>query len=193
MADRQCSLQQHTSNMIALEKHILEAVERQANDESVKAHAEAARLIEHIRGTLAGHVKSLEAYQDELGNEWAAAVKAAVTTVAGWLAGVYDKVREHEVSRMLRDDYTALSLAAISYTMLHTTALGNGDRTLAALAAQHLKHLTPLIVEISEVIPSVVAVEVKAHVATFDTSVVAESVSATQEAWKARISESYAG
>ena len=46
---------------------------------------------------------------------------------------------------MLRDDYTALSLAAISHTMLHTTGLALQNQPLADLAQRYLKDITPII------------------------------------------------
>jgi hypothetical protein len=40
---------------------------------------------------------------------------------------------------MLRDDYTALNLAAIGYHMLHTTGMGLQNQATADLALRHLK------------------------------------------------------
>ena len=44
-----------------------------------------------------------------------------------------DKIRAEELSKDLRDDYTALNLSAISYVMLITTSLACGDRETAEL------------------------------------------------------------
>ena len=87
---------------------------------------------------------------------------------------------------MLRDDYTALSLAAISYTMLHTTALALNDQPTAELALRHLKDFTPLITEISRVIPQVVVHELTEDFPTVNMSSATASMRSTQEAWDAK-------
>ena len=90
-----------------------------------------------------------------------ATAKAAVATALGAFAGLYDKVRKDPVSRMLRDDYTALNMASFSYTMLHTTALAFHDEPVASLALKHLQDLTPLIMHLNEVVPHVVVKELQ--------------------------------
>ena len=62
---------------------------------------------------------------------------------------------------MLREDYTALSLAAIRYHMLHTTGLALQDQAMADLALRHLKDWTPIIVEISQAVHPVVVQELR--------------------------------
>ena len=78
----------------------------------------------------------------------------------GVAAGLYDKVRSTELSRMLRDDYTALNLAAISYSMMHTMALALNEENVALLAKRHLEQIPPITDAIRDVIPHVVADEI---------------------------------
>jgi hypothetical protein len=103
--------------------------------------------------------------------------------IAGVAAGLYDKVRHDPVSKMLRDDYTALSLTAISYTMLHTTALALQKQPLADLAQRYLKDITPIIVDISQVIPGVVLKDLEDNEVMIDRAVGQEAVRKTQQAW----------
>ena len=49
---------------------------------------------------------------------------------------VIDKLRAEEVSKDFRDDYTALSLSNVSYTMLMTTCIACNDNETADLANQ---------------------------------------------------------
>ena len=56
----------------------------------------------------------------------------------------------------MRDDYAAFSLAAISYSMLHTTALGLGNQRVATTAEQFLTDYAGAIERINEIISSVV-------------------------------------
>lgn len=185
MEKRQETLRQYVSDMQATEKHIHEAVTRQTDDESVKQQPEASRLINRLHQTLDTHINTLESHNKMLDGS-SSSIKDAITTTLGAMAGLYDKVRTKQVSRMLRDDYTALSLAAISYTMLHTTALGLNDQHTADIALRHLKDLTPLITEISRIMPQVVALELTEDHPNLNVSSAPESMRRTQEAWDAK-------
>jgi hypothetical protein len=74
----------------------------------------------------------------------------------GKAAGVIDLVRTEGISKSLRDDYAAFSLAAISYSMLYTTALGLGNPQVASLAQRHLTDYAQAIERINEIMPGVV-------------------------------------
>jgi ferritin-like metal-binding protein YciE len=185
--DRVDILQQYVSDMLALERHIHEAVSRQKHDATVQKHPQASSLINRIEETLDEHIEHLEQHIELLGGEVTKPIKDAVSAVAGVAAGLYDKVRSEQISKMLRDDYTALGLAAISYTMLHTTGLAMGDPRTADIALRHLTHWTPLITEISEVIPSVVTKELADNGATVSPTITQEAVRNTQHAWSREV------
>ncbi|MDP9291934.1 MAG: hypothetical protein M3O82_06190 [Verrucomicrobiota bacterium] len=177
------ALRMYVNDMVALEKHILEAIERQVDDSRVKARPEVFSLVEKLHRTLHLHVDALENHAAALGGGGGATVKAAVTAVAGTFAGIYDKIRKDPVSRMLRDDYTALSLATISYTMLTTTGIAFREETIAGLAERHLRDYTPIVVQLSEIIPPVVADELRDEDASIDSQAGAEAVRRTHKAW----------
>lgn len=140
-------------------------------------------MISQIEATLDEHIEHLERHLKALGGSDSSPVKSAVSAVAGVVAGLYDKVRDEKVSKMLRDDYTALSLAAISYTMLHTTGLALAAAETADIALGHLQHWTPLIVNISEVIPLVVAKELAEDPGQVSPNIGQQAVRNTQTAW----------
>jgi hypothetical protein len=98
-------------------------------------------------------------------------------------ASVIENVRTDPISKNLRDDYTALGLAAVSYTMLHTTGQALMDQQTADLAANYLKDYTPLIAEIGEVIPEVVVSELRDETELLNPGAAVEAVRRTQEAW----------
>lgn len=184
MSENQETLLQYTGDMLSLTKHTHEAVERQMADDDVKKSAEASRIINKIDGILEAHISSLDAHMKELGGDATSPVKEAVGSLLGVAAGLYDRVRTDTVSKMLRDDYTALSLAAISLTMLHTTGLALKSQRTADLAKQQLLAISPIIVEISEVMPHVVVPELMDAGEVVDAGVAEQAVKNTQEAWK---------
>lgn len=158
--NRQETIQKHLSDLLALERHILEAVERQRGDENVRAHPEVNEVVIRIDRMLKAHVAELESAAAAVGGGKGSVVKKALGGAMGVAAGLYDKVRSNELSRMLRDDYTALNLAAISYTMMHTMALAVDEENVARLAKRHLEQIPPVTDAIRDIIPHVVADEI---------------------------------
>jgi hypothetical protein len=185
MADKnRDALRSYLADMAAVEKHIMEAVERQYKDDDIRQFPNAHQFLHRLMGVLQQHVNALEGHLESFpGGGAAHTVKEAVTGVLGAIAGVYDKVRKDTASRALRDDYTALSLAVISYTMLHTTALGLRQGATAELALRQLKDLTPLLVELSQVIPPIVLRELSFEGYDVETGLDQQAVRSTQEAW----------
>ncbi len=170
--------------MSAVIEHILEAVKRQREDETVRNHLDANKVIIEIERVLKQHASALENLAEQLGAKGESVVKKAITEALGIAAGLYDKVRQDKVSRMLRDDYTALSLAAMGYTAMHTFGLAIKEDRIANLALNHLKDVTPLLVELSKVLPLVVAQETKEeNDFPVDASAGETAVTNTQHAW----------
>lgn len=178
------SLQTYVSDMLALERHIREPLERQLNDRDAARFSGAQRVFASIKSVTDNHIAALEAQLDALGGHAASPVKSMWSSLLGVGAAAVDSVRKTRVSKNLRDDSTALSLAAISYTMLHTTALGLGDQTTASLAQRHLRDITPLIVEISRVMPQVVLEELRADGESVDLSVASIAESTVADSWR---------
>lgn len=188
MKDNRETLRPYIADMGAVVKHIQEAVARQQNDDDFKKIPQALDVVNRLDTILKRQTQQLESHLEKFpAGGMAGAVKSTVTGVLGAVAGVYDKVRSETVSRGLRDDYTALNLAAISYTMLHTSALALSESTTADLALRGLKELTPLIMQIVEVVPHAVVTELSKDGKTADASVVQRAIRETQEAWAAPV------
>ncbi|MDB6004138.1 MAG: hypothetical protein JWR15_1125 [Prosthecobacter sp.] len=177
------NLRMYVNDTAAMAKHIEEAFDRQRKDEEVRSHIAAHQLIESMHSILAAQRVEMDRQAHELGGGVGAVVKEAVTTLAGSLAGLYGKVRKHPLSRILRDNYMALSLACVAYEMLHTTALGMGQKGLASVALRHLTELTPLIMAVTRIIPEVVLMELAKDDASIDVSVAKQALENTLGAW----------
>ncbi len=154
------TLSMYVNDMLAVEKDIFNAVDSQAKDETV-AKAGVSALVRQIAADSGARVQALEALTKTRENKIGAAVKGAIATAAGTLAGLYDKVRQHPVSRSLRDDYVALSLAAVAYSMLYTTAVAFEDDEVADVALNSLSQITGQVKKLGSAIPSVVVHELK--------------------------------
>jgi len=65
-------------------------------------------------------------------------------------------VRNEDLPKNLRDDYTAASLAAIGYVMLHTTAVSLGEETIGERALAHLKDYARIVMTLHNIVPAAV-------------------------------------
>lgn len=178
----------YVGDMIATERHIKEAIERQLDDEKIDNYHNARAVLERVDRVLEQHLDALNRRHEAMvGDSANRKLKEATTRVTGWVTGLYDKMRGEKVSRAIRDDYAALAFDSICYTMLHTTALAYQDRTTADLAMTHLKDLTPLVVEVSRLVPHVVAIELAEDEdePRADASVADAAERNTQQAWSA--------
>lgn len=183
--NRKESIHKQISDMYAVEQHIRDAVARQRDDERLKNNVEANQVVIEIERVLNRHLEALDTLADHYDTQVQSAAKEALGKALGIAAGIYDRVRgKHPLSRDIRDNYTALSLAAMSYTAFHTYGLTVGEDRIADLASKHLKEITPLLVEISKVLPDIVAEET-AEESDFpaDASMAKQATANTQAAW----------
>ena len=148
----------YVTDMLALEQHIQKAIKGQIED----LDEDYPDVVSHLRVVereVDGHIESLKSLADRRadgGQGLADVVKRAGSAVLGAGAAAVDFVRNEKLPKNLRDDYTATSLAAIGYVMLHTTALSLGDREVADLAHRHLKDHARSVMRLHNLIPSAV-------------------------------------
>jgi ferritin-like metal-binding protein YciE len=177
-------LRDYVSDILVLENRILQSVERQTRDDRVKRQRDAYELLQRVESTLSGHTLALERHLASSNGGSESFIKRATATAVDVASAFYEKVRADEgVSKALSDDYTALSHAAISYSMLHAAALALEAPEVADLALRHLTELTPLVVALSRVIPNVVAEELSREGIGLAVSAGAEAAENTRKAW----------
>jgi ferritin-like metal-binding protein YciE len=183
MADQKTLLQKYVSDMVALESHIYQAIDKQVKENidepDVKMRFQTfAKTLEAHQSTLADRLKAL-------GGAANSPVKEGVAAALGIAAGVIDKFRSEEVSKDFRDDFTALCLSLISYQMLYTTAVALGDRQTADLAATNVKDNAQFVNYIQQILPQVVVSELKKnHEVSVDASAVEETKNLVDSIWK---------
>lgn len=174
----------YVSDMIALEQHILQPIQAQANDEALQSIPSALKCINAMIMTVESHVRQLEARLEALGGHGGVGVKSGVASMMGAVAAAIENVRKTEVSKDLRDDYTALCLGSVSYTMLHTTASGLHDQLTADLAIRHLRDYATLIVQLGAVIPTVVLKELGDLGVAVDMALMEKARQEEENAWR---------
>jgi ferritin-like metal-binding protein YciE len=183
MEKHQQTVADYVGDMVALESHIEEALDRQLKETQDDPEARAA--VQRFHDMVKAHRDSLKGLQEEVGTTAGNPIIAAGSTLLGKAAGVIDLVRTEGISKSLRDDYAAFSLAAISYSMLHTTALSLGNRKVAEVAERYITDYAGAIERINEVMPGVVARELAKDGHQTDDAAVGATRKMVAKAWKA--------
>ncbi len=178
------SLKQYVNDMIGLERDILNAIEFQLEDDHVKAYPDLIAILNQVQTNSESRLAMLKQLSAEEEASIGAAVKEGITAVTGTLAGIYGKVREHPVSRMVRDDIIALDVASVGYGMLYTLGLSIGHDECAALAGRGVDEMPPLIVALTDLLPIVVAEELAADGPLASPSAVQVATTRIRDAWK---------
>ena len=153
------SLKQYVNDMIGLEHHIINAVSLQREEDRVKIFGDLPTILDQLLSTSEARLVSLKKLSLAEDGAVGAAFKEGITSIAGSLAGLYGKIREHAVSKMVRDDIIAVHVTSIGYGMLLSLALAIGHEECAALATEGIEQTPPLIIALTDLLPMIVVQE----------------------------------
>lgn len=158
--DRETAINSYITDMLSLEDHISKALKGQIND--LKNHPDLAAEIRQVSQLVEHHIADLRSLAERRkAGGVAEAVKRAGAAVAGAAAGIIDLVRTEGLPKDLRDDYTAFSLATVSYVMLLSSAMSLNDQPVSELAERHLKQYTKVVMKLNNILPSAVIAELR--------------------------------
>jgi hypothetical protein len=161
MADTEHALATYISDMLALEEHVHVPFESQLRDADLARYPAADAMVRRLSDLSNTHIQSLQAALEAVGGHEAHAVKSTVANIEGWFASAIDKIRKTKIAKALRDDYTALSLCCVSYSMLLTTANALNAPDVAQLAQRHLRDYAQILMELGVAIPDVVVQDLR--------------------------------
>jgi ferritin-like metal-binding protein YciE len=179
----QVAIADYVEDMYAVESHIAEALDRQlsmfADQPEIRAEIVGFHAMANAqRDALAQLKKDLP--KEPVGNT----VKDVGSAVLGKAAGLIDKIRRESDAKALRDDYTAFNLAAVSYGMLHTTALALDEPNVAKLADTHLRGYAGAAQKINRLLPAVVVHDLEQDGLQTNAKAIKAAQSAIKKAWK---------
>ena len=174
----------YVSDMLALERHIVQPLEHQSKDAVAQKYPDAYRAIAEAFTSTQARITALESRLEALGGHAGSGVKSGVAATLGNVAAAIGDARKTEFSKYLRDDYSALALASASYTLLHTTALALGDATTASLAQTGLTSVATSVMRLSKTLPVTVLAELREEGLAIDASVVSEAQRHVDQAWQ---------
>ncbi len=129
------------------------ACELHAAEPSVTINEPAASLIARLRDLLLRHNTQGETLRGAL-DTTPGAGNSADAAGSAQVADFFLRMRKPRRSLILRDLSALLNLAAADLSILHSAALAMRREDLARLALDQLGELTPVIIEISRLLPS---------------------------------------
>lgn len=186
--DRDTAINSYITDMISLEDHIAKALKGQISD--LKDSPDLGAEIRQVHNLVEHHIADLRALAERRNaGGITETVKRAGAAVAGVAAGVIDLVRTEGLPKNLRDDYTAFSLATISYAMLYTTAAGLGEREVADLAQEHLRDYAGAVTRLNTLVPASVIRYLREEGLPVQESVLPEVGRTIKAAWEGEAGE----
>lgn len=177
-------LSKYISDMLGVVRHVHEAIERQLHDNDAAKFPEAQAIFAELTTELNTQRNHLDGLAAEVDADFRATGKEIVTAATGYITGLYDRLRNHPISKDLRDDYVALTLCCVAYEMLHTTGLALRHSHTADLALRHLQQLTPYVTRVGQIIPSVVVRELAEKGVSVDQSMANVAAENNRKAWR---------
>lgn len=151
----------YVEDLHSLVQHGLQPLGHQLSEATGGQHPAAATLIQDLKNTLEQHELSLRQRLQALGSSPTTGVQDAAATVAGGVAGVYNRVRTEAVSKSVRDDYTFLSHCSVSWLMLMSTARSLDDHDTEELAESGYRDTARLIIQVDRLMPDLVVEELR--------------------------------
>jgi hypothetical protein len=177
-------LHQLLSEQIALEEELSFKIREQLAEINETDFVEVTRLLKQTYDTLERHYAPLNNLLDKLDGVAKLAREETITSNGvGLDIKPESEPKIPKISRMLREDYSALSNITFSNAQLHTIALALESRDTADLALEHLKNLMPLVFQVEELVPEVIMRELMAESLKVDISVAEIAQNNTRLAW----------
>jgi hypothetical protein len=180
-------LRLYSSDLLELQRHIVDVVKDQTDQEEVRRYPEVQQLVTKIQDTVGRHFNELEQGVESLGGEKSSLLKQAMGRVAEAAMEMVIKAEGSEkCSKVLRNNYLALDAASLGSLMLYTTAVAFNNDRIGEISERHFNELSSLAVEIREMVPEIVVKEFADQGYSVNSKVTEEVNRKAQQAWGQR-------
>jgi hypothetical protein len=177
-------LRLYSSDLLELQRHIIDMLKDQTDQEEVRRYPEVQQLVTRIQGTVGRHFNELEQGLESLGGEKSSLLKQAMGTVAGAAMGMATKAEGSEkCSKVLRNNYAALNAASLGSLMLYTTAAAFSNGRIEEISERHFNELIALATETRNLIPELVVREFAEEGYAVNSEVTEKVSRKTQQVW----------
>ncbi len=177
-------LRLYSSDLLELQRHIVDMVKDQTDQEEVRRYPGVRQLVIKIQDTVGRHFNELEQGLESLGGEKSSLLKQAMGRVAERAMGMATKAEGSEkCSKVLRNNYLALDAASLGSLMLYTTAAAFNNDRIGEISERHFNELSMLAVETREMIPEIVVREFADESYSVNSGVAEEVSRKVQQVW----------
>lgn len=158
---RHKTLRAAISGLQALEGQLRQQIERQLESRALESQPNARAVLAAIEPRLFAHVQDLN-LRLELLQGAPSTLHQALGSVFGAAASWIEAMRsDEEVSRILRDDFAALSLALVQSQLVEVAADAIADPQTAEMLRAHRAELRQALHSIEQVLPEVLLAELQ--------------------------------
>ena len=178
------SLKQSIKDMISVEWDIFKALSLQLESDEVKSHSILTELLARAASESGDRIDHLKTLSEQEGASFSVAVKGGITAVTGTFAGLYGRIHEHPLSRLLRDDIVALNFASLGYGMMLTLGLCTGHQLCTQLASQAIEEMPSLIVHLTDLLPVILGEELAKDAPLVNPAAVQIAGGLIRDAWR---------
>jgi len=148
-------IRDQVADLLVLQNYVIEILDLQQCEMRLREDPVSVKMVARCLAALRDHKAELVATFASFpaSNK---DLRKPSASMAEMFVGLITKNRSRELPAILRDDFSFLSRVVMSYTILHTTALGLRDLNTARLTLEHLKQLLPLMQQINILVPLLV-------------------------------------
>jgi hypothetical protein len=184
MRERNEIIRQYSSDLLALDRQVLDMLKNHSTQREVLQYPEAHQLVSRAQQAVGRAYIELEQNLSAQGGDSMSPLKVAMSRVTGIMMGMAGRVEGAErCSKVLRNTYAALDAASLGAMMLHTAALAFNITSTAEVAAKHFKELAPLANEARDMIPGIVVREFVDQGYKVDTAAADEVKKEIEQIW----------
>ncbi len=177
-------LRQQLCETCALEHFLIEVLAMQQLEPSLQRQGAALKLVAGALAMVHQHTTHLSALLETFPGGHEEFIRVASAQAGRFLGFVDNQNPDRGCVRMMSENYTLLHQVAMDYTVLHSTGLVLGDAATAGLALMHLREVTPLVMEISELMPTLVFDQLSAEFLGLDPAACEAARANTRHTWE---------
>lgn len=175
----------HLSDLNASLRHFLTVIESQQSKARDEGALYALTIIDRLHSVISRHYYQASNLCEHYANNYQTLPKETVSATMGGIVGLFHQMRgDYSTSRAMRDNYAALSTLIASLTSLKTFGLMHGLVTISRTAYDMLEDLCPLVIDLCDQLPEIVARDVSQSEGTpYQEEVVARVRNAVRRCW----------
>ncbi len=182
MTEQKDILLKYLSEQISIEEDLYALIQEQLVELESTDYDDAKKILRQASQLLEKHFTPLNQLLDKL-EKIPKSLQLKNNARSIQLAKKSTETCSGYVASILRDDYATLNRITMSNTLLHTIALALDSTELADLSLTHLENLAPLVIEIGDLVPTILAQELCKNSPDINPAIALIALANAKRAW----------